>query len=287
MTKLSADQVSGVLAIAERAQRADGSYPLNEAALSGLQADLPHYVRQVDGELAAYLQYDPRYDSAQLVVDPQYRRQGLATALLKRAGRVPVWAFHDIPAAQGLAERVGYLPGRSLLVMAADIDELKRPREIPEPTTPRLGVRPYRPSDLAELVAVNAAAFAHHPEQGQQTASDFQALMAEEWFDPTGLLLGFDGDALVGFHWTKLHDKLNGEVYVLGVAPTAQGKGYGRALLTAGIEHLGETGVDSVFLYVDEAEKKPVKLYKLAGFKTAHQDVLYLPQEKLSRDYEQ
>jgi mycothiol synthase len=269
--------------MAERAQRVDGSYPLNESALGSLKLDMPHYVQQCGGELAAYLQYDPRYDSAQLVVDPQYRRKGLATELLRRAGRVPVWAFYDIPAAQGLAKQVGYRPGRSLLIMVAELDELKPPATTPS----QLRIRPYRPSDLDDLVAVNAAAFVHHPEQGKQTAADFQALMAEEWFDPKGLLLGFDGDALVGFHWTKLHSKLKGEVYVLGIAPTAQGRGYGQALLAAGIEYLREAGLNLVHLYVDEAEKKPVKLYKLAGFKTAHRDVLYLPQEKMDSDYEQ
>ena len=61
---------------------------------------------------------------------------------------------------------------------------------------------------------------------------------SEPWFDPAGLFLAF-GDAatdqagaLLGFHWTKVHlDQPGlGEVYVLGVDPSAQRRGLGQLL---------------------------------------------------------
>jgi mycothiol synthase len=124
---------------------------------------------------------------------------------------------------------------------------------------------------------VNAEAFAHHPEQGILNADGLTERMAEPWFDPSGLILAWDSDGLAGFHWTKLVDG-TGEVYVIGVAPRAQGRGYGRVLLQAGLSHLARAGADRVVLYVDMAEPVAVRMYESAGFHVAHRDVLYAPE---------
>ncbi|MCD9448381.1 GNAT family N-acetyltransferase, partial [Klebsiella pneumoniae] len=88
-------------------------------------------------------------------------------------------------------------------------------------------------------LAVNARAFAHHPEQGSIDAEDLAERMNEVWFDPGGFFLAHAGGEpagrLLGFHWTKEHGVLGepglGEVYVLGVDPDAQGRGLAKALL--------------------------------------------------------
>ena len=78
-------------------------------------------------------------------------------------------------------------------------------------------------------VAVNAAAFASHPEQGRLTVADLRARMAQPWFDPAGLLMvvpsrAGEGPTVAGFHWTKVHDgptddpaTRRGEVYALSL----------------------------------------------------------------------
>src|SRR4029453_9392126 len=101
----------------------------------------------------------------------------------------------------------------------------------PELVVPNgLAVRGYRDEDRDEVLRVNAAAFAHHPEQGSMDAADLAARMAEEWFDPAGLLVADSGRGLSGFHWTKQHDETLGEVYVVAIDPAAQGQGLGRVL---------------------------------------------------------
>jgi mycothiol synthase len=155
------------------------------------------------------------------------------------------------------------------------------------PTIPDgLVLRGYEASDADNFLAVNAAAFAHHPEQGALDSAGLAARMAEPWFDPSGLILGFDTDGLAGFHWTKRVGEV-GEVYVIGVAPRTQGRGYGRVLLQAGLAHLAGTGAQRVLLYVDMAEAVAVRMYESAGFHVASRDVLYAPEHGSVQKQEQ
>ena len=120
-------------------------------------------------------------------------------------------------------------------------------------------VRAFRPGDEAELLRVNAAAFAHHPEQGSMDAAELAERMAEPWFDPADLFVAVAGDRLLGFHWTKRHSATLGEVYVVGIDPASQGLGLGKVLVDAGLRLLRGGGADEVLLYVesDNAARRP------------------------------
>jgi mycothiol synthase len=115
-------------------------------------------------------------------------------------------------------------------------------------------------------VRVNAAAFASHPEQGRWTRADLEAREAEPWFDPNGFLLAWRGTDLLGYHWTKVHSATLGEVYVLGVDPSAQGLGLGGVLLDRGLSHLLARGCDQVLLYVEADNTVALRLYERSGF---------------------
>ena len=148
-------------------------------------------------------------------------------------------------------------------------------------------VRSYGgPADDAELLRVNNAAFAWHPEQGGLDAAGLSARLAEPWFDPAGLFLAFDedADALLGFHWTKVHDDRLGEVYVIGVDPGAQGRGLGRTMTLVGLDHLARrlagAGPDvspEVMLFVESDNVAAVKTYRGLGFEVAGVDTAYAP----------
>ena len=97
---------------------------------------------------------------------------------------------------------------------------------------------------------------------------------------------GSGGEELLGFHWTKVHaatgdEPAAGEVYVLGVAPQAQGRRLGGVLLRAGLAHLatlpaGAGGpLAEVLLYVEADNAAAVALYRSRGFEVAHVDVRY------------
>lgn len=179
------------------------------------------------------------------------------------AAPVVAWSHGDHPAAAALAKRFGFDRARELWMMRIT------PLAPPEDDRPRddgVTVRHFQPGDEAELLRVNAAAFAHHAEQGGMTADDLTERMSEPWFDPEGLLMAFDGDRLLGFHWTKVHPGGEGEVYVLGLAPDAQGRGLGRTLTLAGLQHLAGRGVPSVHLYTDADNVAAIAVYEGLGF---------------------
>ena len=209
-------------------------------------------------------------DQLSLVVRPDSRGRGVATALLADlpSGPLSAWSHGDHPAAAALARSHGFERVRSLWVM-------RRPTSLPlaEVVVPAgLTIRGYRPDDADEVIRVNAAAFAHHPEQGAMDAAELAERMAEPWFDPAGLLLAVEGDRLLGFHWTKQHSPDLGEVYVVGIDPGAQGRGLGKLLTLAGLHHLAGLGVAEVLLYVESDNDPAVAVYSGLGFTHADAD---------------
>ena len=143
-------------------------------------------------------------------------------------------------------------------------------------------IRTYSgPADDEELLRVNNAAFAWHPEQGGWTDADIAERRGESWFDADGLFLAFDDESarLVGFHWTKQHSPDLGEVYVVGVDPQAQGRGLGATLTLIGLHHLASrlsaSSQPQVLLYVEADNSAAVKTYRRLGFDVASVDAAY------------
>jgi mycothiol synthase len=84
---------------------------------------------------------------------------------------------------------------------------------------------------------------------------------------------------LLGFHWTKIHGADLGEVYVVGVDPTAQGRGLGATLTLVGLHHLAQRLSQSeqpvVMLYVEADNSAAVKTYQRLGFDVFSVDTAY------------
>ncbi|MGH3424561.1 MAG: mycothiol synthase [Nocardioidaceae bacterium] len=294
---LTDDQVHHVLELIELAYQHDGVAPLNEAAMLVL-TDPPDASTTVhvlalgpDGTPCGYLLADVSGDDAvhaECVVAPTARRRGVATAMLRAfldgrpaesGGHVPpplqVWAHGGLPGAAELAARLGFDAARTLLRLSLVLPE----DGVPAPELPAgVTIRPFVPGqDDAAVLALNAEAFASHPEQGAMDRRDLRQRVESDWFDPAGFFLAErDGD-LVGFHWTKVHAHEGaGEVYVLGVAPQAQGLGLGSVLTQVGLRHLAEQGLRTVMLYVEGDNAPALAVYRRQGFTEAARDVLYV-----------
>ena len=274
-------------AILTAATRADRTEALNEAALLSLR----HH--GLDGSTLfsagragfAWVHGPSAALEVDLVVTPEARDLGvgtaLATAVLEAfpAGSLSAWSHGNHPAAAALAARFGFDRVRDLWVMRRSLtDDLP-----PLADVPGVVVRPFRPGqDEEAFLALNAEAFADHPEQGRMTQADLDQRMAEPWFDPAGFFLAESTAAgtdtarvdLLGFHWTKVHDEdpAHGEVYVVGVSPRAQGSGLGRLLTLAGLHHLAARGLPEVLLYVEADNAPAIAVYSRLGFTHADAD---------------
>lgn len=228
----------------------------------------------------------------ELAVLPDHRGRGIGTDLLRRLCRdagseddsfltgLHAWSHGSHPAAERMASRFGFIAVRELFQMRLN-NLAEAVQRFPAPQWPQgVRLRPFRPGeDEQELLAVNAAAFAQHPEQGALTITDLRARMAQPWFDPAGLLLAVHtqgaAEQLLGFHWTKVAEPGIGEVYVVGVAPAAQGSGLGRALTLAGLAHLAGRGLETATLYVDGGNTAARRLYRKFGFQDWGRDTLF------------
>jgi len=302
---LTGPQVAGVEAVIKRAAERDGVLPLSEQARLQLRRSeagaIRHCLLLWAEQVVGYAQLDlgdpVGGPCGELVIDPAWRSRGLGGQLLEHlrtlAGGRPgtpllIWARGGTPAGVRLAEGKGMVPLRVLLRMERSLRAT-----LPQVVLPDgVAVRRFRPGqDDAAVLAVNGRAFADLRDQGRWGAEDLALRMAQPWFDPAGLLLAHaagDPDALLGFHWTKVHDpwvaapapdpaqdRRMGEVYVLAVEPSARGRGLGSALLVAGLAHLQQRGLAAVTLYVDAANTPAVALYQRLGFLTRARDTLY------------
>ncbi|MGW3351499.1 mycothiol synthase [Nonomuraea rubra] len=291
--RLDDQEIAGVLGVVEAATEADGVRPLNEHVMLHLRYGGDPQARSLllwaGTVLAGYAHVDPTDEvegpSVELVIHPAHRRQGHGARLLRAVmdltdGRLRLWAHGDHAGAGALAAAFGFQRVRSLWQMRRSLFAPLAPYTLPDGVT----LRTFVPGQDEEAwLKVNAAAFAHHPEQGAWTMDDLLRREQEPWFDPEGFFLAFRGDRLAGFHWTKIHGSSEhgheplGEVYVVGVDPAQQGAGLGRSLTVAGLVHLRARGLAQAMLYVDETNTAAIRVYESLGFNRWDVDVMYAP----------
>jgi len=286
-TGLSDDDQSRIRELITAAAQEDGFAPVGDQVLRELPNDRTRHLVALDGDdLIGYLNLTPATAEApamaELVVDPRARRRGVGSAMA-RAGLAEggdgarIWAHGNLEPARATAAALDLVVVRELLQMRRLLTDLP-------PVTMPDGVRITTYSgadDDAELLRVNNAAFAWHPEQSGWTAADIAERRREPWFDPAGLFMAVDEHTakLLGFHWTKVHSADLGEVYIVGVDPAAQGRGLGATLTLVGLHHLAErltgTSQPTVMLYVEANNSAAVKTYQLLGFDVVSVDAAY------------
>ncbi|MGW7619012.1 mycothiol synthase [Streptomyces antimycoticus] len=290
LEELTPTEARDVLRLVAESAHADGQQAVSEQGrlqLRGRREGVRHLVlREPSGELVGYAQLedtDPvEAPAAELVVHPAHRGQGhgraLGVTLLRESGkRLRVWAHGGHASARHLAQVLGLTLFRELRQMRRPLGSLAE-LGLAEPAWPKgVTVRTFRPGeDDAAWLAANAAAFAHHPEQGSLTQRDLDDRKSEPWFDPAGFFLAEREGQIVGFHWTKVHaEERLGEVYVVGVRPDAQGGGLGKALTSVGLRHLAAQGLPTAMLYVDADNFAAVAVYERLGFVTHETDLMY------------
>lgn len=198
-------------------------------------------------------------------------RAALEEIAAQGGGHVHLWVPKPSEADDAIAEAVGLRRGRDLFQMR---------RALPvEGEHSTISTRPFRPGkDEEAWLEVNNRAFRAHPEQGSWTSETILDREQQEWFDPEGFLLHEVEGTLAGFCWTKVQEEEGetlGEIYVIAVSPDFWGRGLGRELVLAGLEHLADEGLGTGMLYVDRDNIEARRLYSALGFRDDHLDRAY------------
>lgn len=307
---LSAAQRRGVDELLAAVLAHDGEGPLDEAARLALSGgDAVHLLRLRDdpegggspataadagdptarGSVVGYASILPD-GTVQGMVAPERRRRGHGTALLDAAlaarPDAGVWAHGALPGSLSFLTSHGLRETRRLLVMRRALRVRSAHAGAPGPADPA-ALPPVRPADVPGLhletfdpdrdaedwIALNAAAFASHPEQGAMTLADFERRRSEPWFDAADLLLARADGELVGFVWTKREQRgaeaETAEIYVVATAPSVQGRGVAGQLLGESLRRLEDDGAAAVELFVEGDNASAIALYERWGFAVA------------------
>jgi mycothiol synthase len=263
-----------VVALASRAEAADGAPPFSDQALVDYRLGRRELV-EIDRDAAALttLPEAPEGRTAEFVVDPESRRRGIGTRMLEQLLADDVrmfWAHGDHPGARRLASTHGLAATRELLHLVGPVSITPSSAATTRPETHTFEVG----RDEDEWVALNAVIFADHPEQGKVTRADLDQLESENWFSADNFLTLRRDDRMIGYCWLKIENG-RGEFYVVGVAPDQQGEHLGALLFDAGLARLAALGIRDAHLYVEADNEPALALYRSRGFTQDAIDILY------------
>ena len=280
--ELSREQRDQVESLLGAVTAHDGVSPLDEAATLALAGDAAQHLLLVDGQSATGYASVLEDGTVQGMVAPEARRHGHGTALLEGAlaqrPEAGVWAHGALEGSLAFLAGAGLVETRRLLTLHRRLGPDAAPAEVPATTLPGLTLGTFDPvRDADGWVAVNASAFASHPEQGSMTRADLDQRLAQPWFDAEDMVVARRDGELIGFVWVKRERpgevEADAEIYVVATDPSVQGHRIAGALLATALNHLVEDGVPGVELYVEADNAPALRLYEAWGFAVSGRDV--------------
>jgi mycothiol synthase len=255
----------------------DGEAPLSEykqVRLDGVRGAIERVAWDAEDVIAGYAQAawhrgggdDEGHWAIEMCVAPDHRAGSLPGVLLDEVvaavGDTAVTLWAPSPYAVTAAQATGWRRFRLLLRLTCRL-----PVDGCRDDT-RFTLTTFRPG-IDEQVWLNAnnEAFAGHPENGALTLADLHSRMRQPWFDPEGFFLAWNDGRVTGSCWTKLHPGGVGEIYIIGVVPTWEGRGLGTALMCRGLDYLHRVKQATRAILYQESDNAPAAhIYERLGF---------------------
>ena len=152
-----------------------------------------------------------------------------------------------------------------------------------------LTVRPYRPEDLDELLALNAyglSAAGIRMDEDYYAGEDIDDLQ-QTYSETAGgcMLVGDTEGKIVAMGGIRRLDKTTAELLRMRVYPEYQGRGYGRVILSLLEREARRLGYRRVQLITGENQHRAVDLYSRHGYHiTGRENLIGIPSLHMSKD---
>ena len=208
---------------------------------------------------------------------------GLLRAALKRAAdlgaaRVHADLLEKNTAACDLFAGLGFSPVRRSIEMALKLD----PASIAEPEREGLSHRPLIPGGEAKFTELQNRAFAGTWGFCPNTSAEIIEQLNAPGYGHAGVIITYHGEEAVGYCWTadvnpsaQKDDAIIGRIHMMGIAPKFRGRGFGKYILSSGLKHLADKGIQTVELTTGAEKESARTLYERAGFKPTTTFVWY------------
>lgn len=265
--QLTLEQVADLKALQARCARVDhNAIPLYLPSLlqrRTLPCNLLYYhQQQLVGFLSLFFFYDEACELT-LMVDPMYRRQGIAQRLM--ATIMPVLQSRECraivcPSPKGCNDH--WLPDRGFSCQRSEVQMQWSGRRI-GPSDDRIKVV-LTDEDIPALTALDVACFQTDP---IEMVARFQSLLRDP--DYTLLLMEDEHHRAIGK--AHLHDELEHvQLSDIAILPSEQGRGLGRALVLHCLHQAKTLTSHPICLDVAPTNERAFSLYVKCGFKVTN-----------------
>ena len=207
------------------------------------------------------------------MVQPKYRRQGIFSKLMelvieecRRRDAEGILAMCDKKSisGQGFLKKISAVYKFSEFEMYLNHKSYEKvEKQRPSGITFRKAVN----ADATEITRQNMIYFGDDSEGENENSEDSSILLPEEE-EKRGMTIYIaeKEEKVIGKVNLQMSDSGTGGIYGLGVLPEFRGKGFGRAILTFGVEKLKDANATEVMLQVAAENGTALNLYKSCGF---------------------
>jgi mycothiol synthase len=226
---------------------------------------------------------------------PEWRRQGIGTAMLKWgearlqeiAAQHPQtgerffqsWVSESEKGTIALLESQGYRPVRYGFEMVRDLSEPFPKAPMPE----GLEVRPVKPEHMRAIWNADVEAFRDHWGYSPPTEDDFQRWLNDPLVEPSLFKIAWDGDEVAGMVQNFINQNENEEYerkrgYTEGICVRRpwRKRGLAKSLIVQSMQMFKAIGMTETALGVDaENTSGALNLYKSCGYQVVKQSITY------------